>query len=176
MHTLVLNSDMTPERVRSWQEAICLVLKGRAECLVAYEVYQLQNGDVVEIPAVVRLKRHYKKNGKSSLKFSRKGVFARDQYCCQYCGGAKSARELTLDHVVPRRQGGRTEWSNITTACRHCNHQKGGHTPEQAGMRLLSQPKRPNFLHWHLTFLSEWKTLPTEWLSFLHGVSGDTPR
>ena len=67
-------------------------------------------------------------------------LFLRDKFACQYCGTPK---HLTFDHVKPRRLGGRTTWENIATACAPCNLRKGGRTPEQAGMRLLTMPIRP---------------------------------
>ena len=69
----------------------------------------------------------------------------RDRFSCQYCG---SPRNLTFDHVIPRRLGGRTSWENILTACAPCNMRKGGRTPAQAHMRLLIEPIRPT--SWHL--------------------------
>lgn len=71
-------------------------------------------------------------------------LFRRDQHRCLYCGQVFPSTALTRDHVVPRVQGGRDTWTNVVTACRRCNQGKGGKTPEQAGMRLLAVPFRPN--------------------------------
>jgi len=77
--------------------------------------------------------------------FTRFNLFLRDRFSCQYCGIQK---DLTFDHVIPRRLGGRTTWENVATACSPCNLRKGGRTPRQAGMRLREQPIRPTT--WHL--------------------------
>jgi 5-methylcytosine-specific restriction endonuclease McrA len=77
------------------------------------------------------------------VKFNRRNVFARDEGRRQYCGKKFPTSELTLDHVVPRTQGGRTTWENIVCACVECNVKKGGRTPEQAHLRLVRKPFRP---------------------------------
>lgn len=80
------------------------------------------------------------------LPCSRRAVFARDRETCQYCGQQPGRANLTMDHVIPRSQGGQTTWENVVTACRDCNHRKGGRTPEQANMVLLSTPRQPQYL------------------------------
>ncbi len=85
-------------------------------------------------------------NKKNLIRFSRTNIFLRDQFSCQYCGQRFSKMSLTLDHVVPVVQGGRTSWENIVTACKECNQRKGGRTPQQAGMQLIRKPKRPLWL------------------------------
>jgi 5-methylcytosine-specific restriction endonuclease McrA len=98
-------------------------------------------------------------------KLSRSEVFSRDHYTCQYCG--RQTKELTLDHVVPRRRGGTHAWDNVVSACIPCNRRKGGRTPEEARMKLLRQPRAPRndgfYIPYHLlTNHSEWqKYLPS---------------
>jgi 5-methylcytosine-specific restriction endonuclease McrA len=75
------------------------------------------------------------------VKLSRREVFARDRHTCQYCG--RQGTDLTLDHVIPRHRGGLHTWENLATACRTCNHRKGGRTPEEARFRLLRPPFEP---------------------------------
>ncbi|MFZ9098645.1 MAG: HNH endonuclease, partial [Burkholderiaceae bacterium] len=77
-------------------------------------------------------------------KFIRRNIFARDGSRCQYCGKRFPTSELSIDHVVPRSQGGKTTWTNVVTACRGCNHRKGNRTPEQARMPLLYVPYVPS--------------------------------
>ena len=76
--------------------------------------------------------------------FNNRMLFRRDNYHCMYCGGKFSHAELTRDHVVPRAQGGLDIWENVVAACGRCNHFKADRTPEQAGMKLLAIPFRPN--------------------------------
>jgi 5-methylcytosine-specific restriction endonuclease McrA len=71
-------------------------------------------------------------------------LFRRDFNLCLYCGGSFPVRELSRDHVTPMVQGGADQWNNVVTACKRCNHHKGGRTPEQAGTQLLAIPFTPN--------------------------------
>ncbi len=71
-------------------------------------------------------------------------LFRRDFNLCLYCGGSFPVRELSRDHVTPMVQGGTDQWNNVVTACKRCNHHKGGQTPEQAGIQLLAIPFTPN--------------------------------
>ena len=79
----------------------------------------------------------------ASVKLNRRNLFARDQNRCQYCGKKFPSSELSLDHVIPRSQGGPNTWENIVCACVRCNVRKGGRTPEQAQMRLISPARKP---------------------------------
>jgi 5-methylcytosine-specific restriction endonuclease McrA len=97
----------------------------------------------VQVPRIVRLVL-YDKVPKSTVRFNRKNLFARDGYRCQYCGQTRPMSQLSLDHVLPRSQGGRTTWENVVCSCTHCNSKKGGRTPIEANMRLLTQPIRPH--------------------------------
>ncbi len=96
----------------------------------------------LQVPRIVRLTR-YDKIPKSAVRFNRKNLFARDDHRCQYCGQTRPANQLSLDHVIPRAQGGKTTWENIVCSCMSCNSRKGGRTPSQAGMHLLSKPAKP---------------------------------
>lgn len=96
----------------------------------------------VKVPRIVRLTR-YDKLPRLAIRFSRKTLFARDDHRCQYCGQTHPVNQLSLDHVVPRSHGGKTTWENIVCSCLKCNSRKGGRTPLQAGMKLLSTPKKP---------------------------------
>lgn len=96
----------------------------------------------IQVPRIIRLLR-YDRLPKQTVKFNRRNIFARDGNRCQYCGKRFSTSELTLDHVVPRAQGGKATWSNIVCACMDCNVKKGGRTPIQAGVRLIREPVKP---------------------------------
>jgi 5-methylcytosine-specific restriction endonuclease McrA len=96
----------------------------------------------IQVPRIVRLVR-YDRLPKQSVKFNRRNIFARDENRCQYCGRRFPTQELTLDHVTPRSQGGRTTWENIVCACVDCNVKKGGRTPDQARMHLIKPAARP---------------------------------
>ena len=97
----------------------------------------------LQVPRIIRLTR-YDKLPQTSARFNRKNLFARDDHQCQYCGQGRPVNQLSLDHVTPRSQGGKTTWENIVCCCVACNAKKGGRTPKQAGMKLLTKPSKPN--------------------------------
>lgn len=161
---LVLDVGMQPLLVQSWQKAITNVFLGKAE-IVEYSRDKTIRSVSQEwkMPSVIRMLSPFKRS-RMRVKFSRIGVYARDGFRCQYCGNQKSTEELSYDHVVPRAQGGKTSWENIVTACITCNTHKGNRTPEQAGMRLLSTPKKPHHLPAIQVSIS--KGTPPEWKDY----------
>ena len=96
----------------------------------------------IQIPRIIRLLA-YDRIPHQRVKFNRRNLFARDGNRCQYCGKRFAPIDLSLDHVVPRSQGGQMTWENIACACLKCNVRKGGRTPSEAGMRLVREPVRP---------------------------------
>ncbi|MEM9366418.1 MAG: HNH endonuclease [Planctomycetota bacterium] len=101
-------------------------------------------GFQLQVPRIVRLVR-FDRMPTQSVRFNRKNLFARDNHQCQYCGKVEPAHRLSLDHVIPRSHGGGTTWENIVCCCVRCNSRKGGRTPQQARMKLLSSPSKPSF-------------------------------
>ena len=96
----------------------------------------------IQVPRIIRL-TGYDRLPRQTVKFNRRNIFARDVNQCQYCGKKFPTSELSLDHVVPRSQGGQTTWENIVCACVACNVRKGGRTPKEAGMHLIRKPEKP---------------------------------
>lgn len=192
--TLVLDASYSPHRVVSWQRAAQLIHDGHAEIVELYtEVvraiaketastlrlskqmlawFELGVDDtdpdvyVVRMPAVVRLLG--KLGRKKAVKFSRINVLTRDRYSCGYCGQRKPMAELNYDHVVPRSQGGKTEWTNIISACYECNSRKRNRTPEQSGMTLLVKPVRPKSLPVAALRVDSLRDVPDAWRSWLY--------
>ena len=142
METLILTQAYMPHRIVGWQRAITMSVTGKVEVVETYDEVIRSVSAAMPMPAVVRLTRSIRHRD-PKVRFSRANVLLRDGYTCQYCGAELPSRELTFDHVLPRSQGGRTSWTNIVTACRECNAQKGNRTPQQAGMKLRSTPERP---------------------------------
>lgn len=97
----------------------------------------------IAVPKIVRL-LGYDRLPRTTVKLNRRNIFARDENRCQYCGKKFPTSELSIDHVVPRSQGGGTSWDNVVCACVKCNVRKGGRTPHEANMKLLRVVKRPN--------------------------------
>jgi 5-methylcytosine-specific restriction endonuclease McrA len=162
---LVLNADYTPLSyyplsLWPWQTAIKAIFLDRVDVIETYEREVHSPTVQMKIPSVIALKQYVKPSEYPA--FTRFNLFLRDRFHCQYCG---SPHQLTFDHVVPRRLGGKTTWQNVATACAPCNMRKGGRTPAQANMRLMVPPIRPtswqlqergrafppNYLHtsWH---------------------------
>src|ERR1043166_3491385 len=96
----------------------------------------------IAVPRIIRLLA-YEKLPRQDVKFNRRNIYARDSNRCQYCGKKMPTTELSLDHVIPRSQGGKSIWENIVCCCVKCNVKKGGRTPEQASMHLISKPHKP---------------------------------
>jgi len=96
------------------------------------------------IPKIILLQR-YDKLPIKDVKFTRHNIFERDRNTCQYCGRVSERRDLNLDHVIPKDQGGHTTWTNIVCSCKRCNTLKGNRTPRQAGLRLIRRPKKPSW-------------------------------
>jgi 5-methylcytosine-specific restriction endonuclease McrA len=144
-HTLILNPWMTPHGTCSWQKAMTLYFNGKLEILEEYEETISSPNFTIRTPAVVRLKKPVS-TFKKGVKFSRVNVLTRDNFTCCYCGKKLPAKDLNYDHVVPRKQGGKTVWDNIVASCYPCNDKKAGRTPQQAGMKLLRKPHRPRTL------------------------------
>ena len=143
-HTLLLNATYEPLKVVDWRRAIRLWCQGKVEVLSVYDREVHSVSLTVKLPSVIRLlnyitiKRHF-----NLVPFSRANIYARDDHLCQYCGRGFPPAELTFDHVVPVRYGGRKDWENIVTSCVSCNRRKGGRTPAEAGMRVIRPPRRP---------------------------------
>ncbi|MEM9586248.1 MAG: HNH endonuclease [Planctomycetota bacterium] len=108
------------------------------------EEYIQAVGFELQVPRIARLTR-FDRMPMQTVRFNRKNLFARDDHRCQYCGKSEPTHKLSLDHVVPRSLGGPTTWENIVCSCLRCNSRKGGRTPEQAGMKLLTDPAKPRF-------------------------------
>jgi 5-methylcytosine-specific restriction endonuclease McrA len=137
---LVLNQSYEPLNVCRARRAIVLILQGKAEMLEDGMGFIHSVNDTIPIPSVIKL-GYYVRRTYHERKFTRLGVFHRDNYTCQYCG--KQSQQLTIDHVIPRFLDGQHTWENVVSACIPCNHRKAGRTPKQAGMKLIRQPARP---------------------------------
>jgi 5-methylcytosine-specific restriction endonuclease McrA len=137
---LVLNQSYEPLNLCRVRRAIVLVFCGKAEVLENSRGELHSVAQIFPIPSVIHLV-YMVTRPRYHRKLTKFEVFNRDHYTCQYCG--RKAKELTLDHVIPRRWGGEHSWENVVSACKLCNRHKGGRTPGEAGMKLLHQPRPP---------------------------------
>jgi len=146
--TLVLNAggqpvSVVPLSTVHWQDAIRIIYLDRAKVLAEYNRWVVRSPSVqMRMPSVILLNEYQKHNGK--VEFSRYNVILRDNYKCMYCGEKFEFGDLTYDHVVPRRDGGKTSWDNIVSACGPCNQAKAHHRK----MKPRKIPYRPTY--WEL--------------------------
>ncbi len=142
---LVLNASYEAINVCNLRRAVKMIVKGaaRMEEVSDREIHSPTTS--MPIPLVIRLVT-YVHIPHCVVKFSRKNVFIRDQYTCQYCHTNFPPALLTLDHVMPRSRGGATVWENVATACKKCNTKKGNQTPYEARMFTKRSPKAPSIL------------------------------
>jgi 5-methylcytosine-specific restriction endonuclease McrA len=158
--TLVLNRHWQPIHVTTVVRALVLLWNDAARAVEPeeYRLYAWDDWAALEAPAVgpcIRAARlrlrvpevvsltHYDRLPSAAVTFSRRNVAKRDHYTCQYCGAQPGGESITIDHVLPRSQGGTSSWTNCVAACETCNARKADRSPEQADMRLRKRPVRP---------------------------------
>ena len=144
--TLALNADFQPLSyyplsLWSWQDSIKAVFLDRVNIIAEYEETINSPSVSIRLPSVIALKEF--KISKKEPAFTRFNVFLRDKFTCQYCGSKQKTKELTFDHIIPRSQGGKTNWKNVVSACRPCNFKKGNKLPSNIGMFPMNKPKAP---------------------------------
>jgi len=162
---LVLNQNYEPLNVCNARRALVLIDGGKAEVLEHAPGFIRTPSTALPRPSVIRLVQLIRRP-RPRVRLTRREVFLRDNYTCQYCG--VRTRDLTLDHVIPRHMGGSHTWENLVSACRACNHRKGGKTPEQARMHLRRQPFEPRassayLFHHYLDHYVEWQKFIPGW-------------
>jgi 5-methylcytosine-specific restriction endonuclease McrA len=159
---LVLNATFEPINVCTVRRAVVLLLKAKAELVERGRLELHSENSTVARPVVIRLITYVNvPRDAHRRKITRRAVFARDSWTCQYCG---SRSNLTVDHVIPRSKGGTSSWENIVASCAPCNRRKGDRLPRQAGMHPRKRPRTPRaeiFIH------VASPTIPTAWLQYL---------
>lgn len=160
---LVLNATMEPLCVVPARRAIVLVLTSKAD-VVHHNGHRFRSERLdLAAPSVVRLRRFVHVPYRRRAALSRRGVFIRDNYACQYCGRAAE----NVDHVVPRSRGGAHEWENVVAACRRCNGRKRDQTPVEANMTLRRSPFAPRAEFWLVVAVG---TVEPHWHPYLSDV------
>ncbi|MCM8525156.1 MAG: HNH endonuclease [Lentisphaeraceae bacterium] len=185
--TLVLNKAWQPVNTLNVKDAIGKIYCGAAKALgkdyVAYDFeawiqtwsdlsvaskidqhkfISCQRFNIL-VPEVIIL-NDYKGSHRREARFSRRNIFIRDNYTCQYCHKKFSPKELNIDHVIPRSRGGKTTWDNVALSCIKCNTVKGARTPKEAGMKILKTPKKPR---WSALQCQMGTAVPESWRSFV---------
>ncbi len=162
---LVLNANFQPINITSSHRAINLILAEKASLILNGRGVIRSVSKSFPLPSVIRLRRMIKRP-RPVVKLTRREIFRRDNYTCQYCN--RPSNNLTIDHVIPRHLGGQTNWDNVVTACSRCNHIKGGLTPKQSGMYPRTPPQHPPktavyLFGKHLKQNEEWKAFLIGW-------------
>ena len=161
---LVLNQNYEPLNVCNARRAFVLVDRGKAEVLEHSEGVLRSAIRTFPLPSVIRL-IYMIRRPRPQMRLTRREVFARDNYTCQYCG--RQTKDLTIDHVVPRHRNGRHTWDNLVSACRGCNHRKAGRTPAEAHMALLKEPKAPPSSSYYVFY--HYLQQQQDWRKFIPG-------
>jgi 5-methylcytosine-specific restriction endonuclease McrA len=162
---LVLNQNYEPLNVCNEKRAFVLIDRGKAEVLEHGRGQIRTPSQDFPRPSVIRLV-YLIKRPRPKARLTRREIFLRDNFTCQYCGSR--AKDLTLDHVTPRHKGGKHTWDNLVSACRSCNHRKGGKSVEEAKMSLRRVPFQPRIstyymLNQYLASYAEWQKFVPEW-------------
>lgn len=157
MAPLILRLDVAGSPVTwiPWQDAVCLYSRDMIAWTAGASSFTFRGGvsrltgarSSISINSIIAVKRSagHKHAKRSVPPLTNRELFHRDAHLCMYCGGEFPPALLTRDHVIPMSRGGRDRWSNVVTACRHCNTHKGNRTPEEAGLALLAVPYVPNW-------------------------------
>ena len=140
---LLLNTTFEPLTVVTARRALKLLFSKKAQSIEDGGAYIQTIRAKVRIPSVNQIV-YYIKKPYLAPKFSKRSVFIRDSFNCQYCG--RHNPKPTIDHIIPRSKGGKTCWNNVVTACHSCNNKKGDRSLKEAGMRLIKEPQDPKFL------------------------------
>jgi hypothetical protein len=180
---LLLNADYSPISVISWKKAFTWHIKYENCNDYGIEIIDFYKNDFITgthnkkypVPAVAKTRKFFRHNNNTVL-FSRKNLFVRDDYTCQYCGTRLDIKNLTYDHVIPKSKwnydhGSPTTWTNIVTACVRCNLYKSDRTPKQANMSLIKLPIKPNKSPRYLPVAHHLRKIkdeiPNEWKIYL---------
>jgi len=131
---LALDGDYEGHNFERWAAR---VPDGEDECI------GIPGGRLV-VPRILLLMT-YNRVPRAPIRLSRRSLFMRDGYQCQYCGVQPPVRELNIDHVVPRSRGGGSTWENLVTSCRTCNLRKGRALTHECGMEPMNRPRRPKW-------------------------------
>ncbi|MBL8748828.1 MAG: HNH endonuclease [Planctomycetes bacterium] len=160
--TLVLNRSWRPVHVTTVRRALCMLFREAARVVhtdtlttftfeewldqpISDENLAIRSPSVqLAVPEVILLV-HYDRIPCHEAPFTRRNLFLRDDFTCQYCGTHCNSDHLSVDHVLPRSRGGSTSWENCVLACVRCNAKKADRTLKEIGFRLLRPPVRPRW-------------------------------
>lgn len=158
--SLVLNASYEPLCVVPARRAVVLVLSGKADSIHDSNEALHSEKLSIAVPSVIRLRYYVRVPFHRTAALSRRAVFHRDDFRCQYCGGDAES----IDHVVPRSRGGAHAWENVVAACRRCNAGKGDRLLSETSMVLPRRPMAPRELSWVVVAVTD---VPEHWEPYL---------
>jgi 5-methylcytosine-specific restriction endonuclease McrA len=170
VRVLLLNATSEPLAVVNRRHALSLMLRGCVEAASQETTDMRSISETLKIPSVLRL-RYYVNAPRRDARWSKKAVLRRDQYTCAYCsarpgdqqnGETLTARDFTVDHILPVSRGGKDTWSNTICACFACNQRKADRLPREINMKLGWEPKRPR-----TTYLVLSGDIPSAWRTYI---------
>ena len=159
---LVLNNTYEALNTTNIARAVRLVFAGKAEVLHAKGMLRSEKREF-PLPSIIRM-LYFVARGRKRVPLTKKNVLLRDEYECGYCSAKGDRGTMTVDHVVPRSQGGRSTWDNLVAACAPCNGRKRDRTPAQARMPLRRKAHEPRFIPF---IVVKRHTADDEWLKYL---------
>ncbi len=160
---LVLNATFEPIGVVGARRAVVLALDGKVDVLAETGESLGSERMRIAIPSVIRLRYYVKVPYRRSAPLSRRAVYARDHFRCQYCH--KPAE--SIDHIIPKSRGGAHEWENVVACCRRCNTLKSDRLLSECSLRLKSTPRAPEELVWVRLAAGNNNEVPEEWQPYL---------
>lgn len=166
LSTLVLTVGYEPVNVVNWRRAFCMVFTERATVVEEHEKMVRSPQRSFRAPSVIRLSRSVERH-RPKVKRSKRSLFERDSFTCQYCNKRFQPDELTVDHVLPKSLGGTMDWSNSVTSCKACNNAKGNKMPHEAGMKLIRPPVVPRTEPYLLIRRILGNRVSPEWIPYL---------
>ena len=160
--TLVLNRSWVAIQTTTVRRALALTINEAAK-IIAPDTFELHDFESwaqlrvaadqphlrtvslrIRVPEIIVL-ASYDSIPRREVPFTRRNLYKRDAFTCQYCERRMSSEDLSIDHVIPRSKGGKTSWTNCVLACIRCNVRKGNRAPEEAGLRLSRAPQKPRW-------------------------------
>jgi len=178
---LVLNKLWMPIRVVQAIRAFTLLFADKAHVVNVsdYSVFNwedwcqtpIEEGDItiqtssmpVKIPEVIVLSK-YDKIPKKGMKLTKRNIFIRDSFTCQYTGESVNTKNADIDHVIPKSRGGKTSWDNLVVCSKKINRRKADKTPQEAGLTLLKKPCKPAP---QVIYIDPRMDMPESWNKFI---------
>ncbi len=163
---LLLNQNYEPLNICKLKRAITLLLKNKAEVVEQDSSFINTVSSKIEVPSVIRL-CYLVKVPTKKIQPTRRNILIRDNFTCQYCG--KKTNDLTIDHLIPRKYGGKSTWENLVSACKECNNKKGDKPLSEVNIKLKSTPKSLKYIPKILSSVKSLNDFPIkdEWKKYI---------